>query len=444
MRWTRYSDCGSRILTDWSSRLGLRSNLARNTVWMFLGAGLRLLIQALYFIAIARALGVGNYGAFIGVLALVSIAVPFGDLGTGNLLVQNVSLNKNCFATYWGRSLVTTATFGSALTVIVLLLSHLVLPSSIPMQLVFLISMSDILWLNIITTCGQAFQAFDQLNWMATLNVLISAGRLIAASILIHIHPHPSALQWGSFYSSSTILVASTALFLVWSKLGAPNFSWRRSIAEIREGCYFSASLSAQTIYNDIDKTMLARLGTLEVTGIYGAAYRLIDVSFVPVSSLLFASYPGFFRSGAEGISSCLRYAKPLLLRSVAYSVFICAVLLVSAGAITRVLGPEYAHTTEALRWLAILPILRAVQFFFCNALTGAGYQGLRAGVQVVVALFNIGFNLWIIPLYSWRGAAWSSLASDALLALGVGAAALILSRRSRTVPANANANALI
>ena len=36
---------------------------------------------------------------------------------------------------------------------------------------------------------------------------------------------------------------------------------------------------------------MLARLGTLQATGIYGAAYRLIDVTFVPVSSLLTASF---------------------------------------------------------------------------------------------------------------------------------------------------------
>ena len=73
-------------------------------------------------------------------------------------------------------------------------------------------------------------------------------------------------------------------------------------VSELREGFYFSAGLSAQTIYNDIDKTMLARLGTLDATGIYGAAYRLIDVSFVPLSSLLAATYPIFFQKGTDGI----------------------------------------------------------------------------------------------------------------------------------------------
>jgi O-antigen/teichoic acid export membrane protein len=189
---------------------------------------------------------------------------------------------------------------------------------------------------------------------------------------------------------------------------------------------------------------MLARLGTLEATGVYGAAYRLIDVSFVPVSSLLAASYPSFFRAGADGITACLTYAKPLLLRSVAYSVLVCAFLLLSAGAVPHILGPEYARTTEALRWLAVLPILKAFHYFFSNALTGAGYQGLRTSVQVAVALFNVAVNLWIIPLYSWRGAAWSSIASDALLAFGVGMTVFVLSRRSRHVAVGANADVVV
>ena len=433
-----------RFLPDALDKSGLKSKLARNTVWMLLGVVLRLLIQAVYFIAIARTLGASNYGAFIGVLALVGMAVPFGDLGTGNLLVKNVSRDKTRFATCWGRALVTTMASGSVLILVVLLLSHFVLPANIPIRLVFLVSVSDVFGLNIITICGHAFQAFDRLNWMATLNVLVGAGRLIGAGALIGIHPHPSALQWGYAYICSTTLVAAMAWYLVRSKLGAPDLNWRRPIAELREGCYFSASLSAQTIYNDIDKTMLARLGTLDATGIYGAAYRLIDVSFAPVSSLLAASYPSFFRVGADGISSCLRYAKPLLLRSLAYSTCICVVLLVSAGAVPHILGPQFTRTTEALRWLAVLPFLKVLHYFFSNALTGAGYQGLRTSIQVVVALFNVFFNLWIIPLYSWRGAAWSSIASDSLLVVGVGATAFLLSRRSRAIVVNASANALV
>jgi O-antigen/teichoic acid export membrane protein len=114
------------------------------------------------------------------------------------------------------------------------------------------------------------------------------------------------------------------------------------------------------------------------------------------------------------------------------YSSCMCAVLLLSAGLVPHILGPEYARTTEALRWLAPLPVLKGFHYFFSDSLTGAGHQGLRAAIQAMVAAFNVLINLWLIPAYSWRGAAWSSLASDGLLACATAAAVLILARRSK------------
>src|SRR5580658_1047039 len=122
--------------------------LVRNTAWMLCGQGLRLVIQALYFVEIARSLGARNYGAFIGVVALVGIVYPFGALGSGNLLVKNVSRKKSLFPLYWGRALVTTAICGSLLVLVVLALSRLALPTEIPLLLVTLVAASDLLGLN--------------------------------------------------------------------------------------------------------------------------------------------------------------------------------------------------------------------------------------------------------------------------------------------------------
>jgi O-antigen/teichoic acid export membrane protein len=399
---------------------------------MIAGLGLRLVIQAAYFTVIARSLGANNYGAFIGVVALVGIVFPFGTLGSGNLLVKNVARDKTLFATCWGQALLTTAVCTSLLFGAVVVLSHLMLPSAIPFRLVLLVTGADLFGLSIITLCGNAFQALERLKGTATINVLISASRLGGALILVSIHRHPSALQWGYLYFCSTVVVVIAAMALVSIKLGWPRFKGRRFGAEFREGFYFSVSLSAQTVYNDIDKAMLARMGTLEATGIYGAAYRLIDVSFVPVSSLMMASYANFFRAGTEGISSSLSYAKPLLLRALGYSFLACIILLICAGILPHILGAEYANAVEALRWLSVLPVLKALHYFFSNALTGAGYQGVRAGIQVGVAVFNVFINFWLIPAYSWRGAAWSSIASDALMVCAIGLAAFVFYRQSQ------------
>ena len=82
----------------------LSTRLGRNTMWALGGYGLRLLIQAAYFIIIARCLGAKNYGAFIAVTALISTVAPFAGLGSGNLLVKNVARDKKLFpVACWGN-----------------------------------------------------------------------------------------------------------------------------------------------------------------------------------------------------------------------------------------------------------------------------------------------------------------------------------------------------
>ena len=413
----------------------LRTKLARNSLWMILGQGLRLVIQALYFIEIAKSLGVRNYGAFVGVVALVGIVYPFGTLGSGSLLVKNVARDRSLFSFYWGRALALTMTFGFLLIFFVLALSRFALPAEIPLMLVAMVAVSDVIGLNLITQASQAFQAFEQLKWTATINVLMSAGRLAGAAILIAIYPHPSASQWGYIYFGCTAAVTVVSLTLVRTLIGSPEFSWKYIQSELREGFYFSASQTSQTIYNDIDKTMLSRLDTLAAAGIYGAAYRLIDVSFVPVSAALWSAYASFFRAGARGISSSLAYAKPLMRRALVYSGSVFVLLLAVAGLVPVVLGSEYAATAAALRWLAILPVLKGLHYFFSDTLTSSGYQGVRTGIQAAVALLNVLLNLWVIPAYSWRGAAWSSIACDATLLASVSSAVWFLSRTKGEAP---------
>jgi len=414
-----------------------RSSLARNTIWMILGQGLRLVIQALYFVEIARSLGVRNYGAFIGVVALVGIVYPFGSLGSGNLLVKNVARDRSLFPVYWGRALTITLTFGLALIALVLALSRFALPAEISLMLVAMVAVSDVIGLNLITQASQAFQAFERLKWTAAIHVMMSAGRLVGALVLVAINPHPSAFQWGYIYLGCTATITVIALVLVHILLGSPRLDWRYIQQELREGFYFSAGQTSQTIYNDIDKTMLAKLDTLAAAGVYGAAYRLIDVSFVPVSAALWSAYPNFFRAGTRGISGSAAYAKPLMLRAFAYSGAVFVFLLVSSGIVPVILGPEYEATAAALRWLAILPVLKALHYFFSDTLTSSGYQGVRTAIQAAVAFLNVLLNLWVIPKYSWRGAAWSSIACDASLLLCVSSAVWLISRAKREVPAS-------
>jgi len=406
----------NRFLPAWLSS----GTLGRNTIWMFMGHGMGILIKAGYFIIIARILGPGQYGAFAGVVALISILAPFATCGSGSLLVKNVSRDHSLFRQYWGNCLLLTLVSGTLLGLLALGISGTILSHRIPLMLVLLVSVADLFFARVVDVSVQAFQAFEMVAHMARLNVVAGTFRLMGAVIVAIVVSHPTAVLWGIVYLGSSSIGAIWGLIWVSRLLGTPVLAIWRIAPEFAEGCYFSASLSAQFVYNDIDKTMLTRMGSLDAVGIYAAAYRLIDAGFIPIRSLLYAAYPRFFQHGASGISGSTRYARRLLPRSGGYGLLACTALIVFAPVVPKFLGKEYLTTVEAVRWLAPIIFFRSIHYFLADSLTGAGHQGKRTAMQAAVALLNVALNLWLIPLYSWRGAAWASLASDGSLMVGL------------------------
>jgi O-antigen/teichoic acid export membrane protein len=399
------------IMKNWIMKY--RTNqLANNTGWMLLGQGLCLFIQAAYFVIIARSLGVQQYGAFIAAAAFAQILSPFVGFGGGNLLVKNVAQDKKLFAVYWGNLLFMTLTSGLAATAFVIAVARLVLPRSIPLLVIVLVSLADLIFSRLIECAAFAFQAIERLDVTAKLRIWAALTRLIGIAVLAAILHHPAARHWSFVYLLTTIIGATLGLAWVQMRIGRPRLSLSAMRGEFIQGLYFSASLSAQNIYNDIDKTMLARMATLDAVGIYAVAYRIIDIAFIPVRSLLYSAYAGFFRAGQDGISGTIRYMRRLLPKSACYSFL--------------------AFLGLNLGWLSLLPLLKTIHYFLADTLTCSGHQGCRALIQGGVAGFNVLINLWIIPLYSWRGAAWSSVASDTLLAASMYLAVLVMSRASK------------
>jgi O-antigen/teichoic acid export membrane protein len=396
----------------------MKKPLVRGTIWLIFGRGLSLILQAAYFVIIARTLGVNKYGEFISIAALTAIVSPFVGLGMEILLLKNVSKNRSLFAVYWGNSLLITLSTGVGFIILLSLLAPLLLPRSISPLAILLVAVGDLIFGSITNLAGRAFQAVDRLNISSQIGIFIMFTKVLAAIALLKYFPNPQGLEWVSLYTASSMLSALLAFVLVRRFLGSPTLELARIKPELAEGIHFSISNSAYTIYSDIDKTLLARLSTLSATGIYAAAYRLIDVSFTPVIAMAGAAYADFFRKGKDGVGAALAFAKPLVAISATYSLLMGLALILLAPIVPTILGSEYLEVVDALRWLAAIPLFRAMQHFGGDILSGAGFQRWRSTIEAGIAIFNIALNLWLIPLYTWKGSAWASLASDGLLAI--------------------------
>lgn len=393
---------------------------------------MRLMLQAVYFVVIARALGAAQYGAFIGAVSLVAVVTPFSSWGTGFILIKNVVRDRIRFAHYWGTACCLTVVAGAVLTVLIMAVSSVVWRNTLPLKVLLLVGVSDIILVRILELSAQAFTAIEVLRKNSELYIVLGVSRTLAAGVFVAVVHARTAISWSLLYLLSALIAAAYSIVSVTRSFGLPTLNGRLSYEEFKEGFYFAVSQMSQTIYNDIDKAMLVRYSGLNATGIYGAAYRIVDACFAPVSALVHAAFPRFFRHGKRGISGSLRFARVLIACSAAYGLLAAGCLYAAAPVLPLVLGNGFASATLALRWLSPLVFIRSVHYFFADSLTGAGYQGLRSGIQLLVVAINVLLNLWLIPAYSWTGAAWASLASDSMLAVLLLVAIALLHRQAR------------
>jgi O-antigen/teichoic acid export membrane protein len=389
--------------------------LLRDTTHLSIGQSFRLCIQAAYFVLVARSLGPDAYGAFVTVVALAALLGPFSGLGTTNLFIKNVRSGKRVAAICWGNGILLTVLSGALLTAVAVGLSFLLQLKTAPFA-VLAVCIADMVLMKVTELAAFGFAASDRMKQTSIQNVVISLLRLAGIAVLMAA-AHPVTLErWVLVYLLTTLLGTTYAIAKGSQLWGRPATDLTALWEDVAEGVFFSISGSAATIYNDIDKIMLSKLADLASTGVYAAAYRVINVSMTPIRSLAAAAYPRFFRKGMDGIGSTYPYALALMRKAALYGSVASAGLWLSAPVLPHILGSKYDAVVPAVRWLALIPLLRCLHSFPADALSGAGLQRMRTAIQLVVALINIAVNLVILPRYSWRGAAWTSVGCDGLL----------------------------
>jgi O-antigen/teichoic acid export membrane protein len=394
-----------------------RSSLARNAGWMFMGQGFSVLCQGAYFIFLGRLLGSAEYGIYVGAVAMASILSQYSPFGSHSVLLRYVSSDPKKFASYWANVLVTTVTLGSLLVAFLTLAGpHLAHSCSWP--LLFCVGLGDCLATQLTVAASRVFQAFENMRITAALGMSVSFLRALIAGFMLWRLYRGTATEWALAALIVSSFAACIALVLVTRIYGPPALSIKLLRQRAGEGFVFALSYSTTGVYNDIDKAMLGHFGMNAANGIYTMAYRVIDVFTMPIYAVQGAVFPRFFRKGVEGAGSTAEFAVRIVKRTAPLALVCALVMLLSAPIIPYLAGKSFGESAMALRWLCLLPFFRSFQLSAGDAITAAGHQKLRLGSQTTAAAFNFCVNLYLIPLYSWRGAAWSSLATDGLLAL--------------------------
>lgn len=395
----------------------LRSRLAKNAGWMLLGQGCGYGLKLLYFIVLARLLGVLDYGIVVGAFSLVMLVAQYSRLGMGTVLLRYVSGSHSRFATYWGNILMaTTITSGILILLLRLAAYHILDPASA--GIVLATAVGSVFCEQLTTSATQAFQAHQNMRMASVLGQLVPMFRALSAiGMLLALH-HTTAKVWAVASMTASAIAAIVALIAVTARLGWPRFSPHLVFKHLGEGAEYSFAASTVAAYNDLDKAILSHYGMSVANGIYGLAYRVVDVGSVPLASIQLAAEPRLFQLAETGADATIRLGRRLLWHGILVSSASTLGMFILAPVIPLVTGKGFEEAILALRWLCLIPIFRSVHQITGSVLTSLGLQRYRTVTQITAVVLNFGLNVWLIPEYGWHGAAWASLATDGTLGI--------------------------
>ena len=407
------------MLADVLRRFGL-GKLAGNTIISTFWQCLRIAGQALWVIMIARALGAPGYGAFAGIAGLATTLGGFAGLGTGLLLLQNVSRDHAMFGAHWRKATLTTLASGLVLVVFFCLVARPIAGSYATLPVIAAIGLSELVCYPLVYVAGFAFQSHERLGWSGALATLMSGARLLAIVVFWFSAATMDLATYAWFHLGASVVTAMCALGLVRVLLRSPRARFELRASEVREGLSFSAVWFTGNALTELDKTLALRFAGSEIAGVYSAAYRLVSALTLPVASLALAAQPRLFRKGADPADGNPRLVRHLALVAAAYGSAASIVLLVLAGLLPVLLGHAFESATKAARLLALVPPLFSLRLIGNTVLMTSGRQLVRVAIEILGVLLLIGLASVWMPEYGVEGVAMTVTATEAALAATV------------------------
>lgn len=252
-----------------------------------------------------------------------------------------------------------------------------------------------------------------------------------------------------------TVLAASNALqfLLTWLytrglvrlRLRFDRPMWREIV---RESWPIGLSIAFNLVYLKGDVVVLSLMRTQEEVGLYGAAYKVLDViTVIPmifmglVLPLLAASWSkgdreGFGRRLGTAFDAMAILSVPLAVGAYA----------VGGDLMAFIAGTAFAASGELLK---VLMLGGAAVFFgalFGHAVVALGLQRRMIGAYAADAILAVALYIWLIPIHGAMAAAWVTFISEAFIAV-VTAWAVLRTSRARIplgVPLRAAAAAAV
>jgi O-antigen/teichoic acid export membrane protein len=399
------------------------ARLASNTIVQAIGVPLQSLISLGTYAAITRYLGPSAFGDYTTATVYLLIPVAFADIGLTAIVVREMSsaperANAILQASYSLRLII------SATAMVLTVGTSVVLPFDARARVAILIMAGGAFLALVNLSVLPILQVQLRMRWSVFANVL---GRLATLGATL------AVLAFGlGFKAVVTANVIGLGVILLVNLCAVRSgYSLRPSIDVaywkrfLKASLVLGVGLAIAQIYFRIDTVLIALLRNAHEVGLYGAAYKFIELTqgialavfismFPTLTSFAARRDPRFTSLAQKGFDVVVAAALPLTL----------AMVFAARPLLEATAGDRYGPAAGALRILAFYPLLAFTNGLLWRVLIAWHKERVLLIVGVTILALNVSLNLVFIPLYGYRVAAVTSIASEAC-SLVIGAVAV-------------------
>ncbi|MDP1678030.1 MAG: flippase [Bacteroidota bacterium] len=413
MNFTSISSFLSAMHARILNRIQLR-NILRNIAWLSFDKIVRLGINVIVGIWIARYLGPEQFGLLSYAIAFVGLLAPLATFGIESIIVRDVLNESEKQKNTTLGSAFFLKLLGGVLTVIIAYIAIIVVRTGDQTSLI----------LVLILSAAAIFQSFDVIDyWFQSLlkakYVVIARNFafIITSVVKIFLIIYKAPLVTFAIISLIEIVFASLGLAVVYYRNGYRMNVWHVQFKRIRsflaDGWPLVFSSIAVVIYMKIGQVMIGDMLDNTAAGIYSVAVRLAEVWYFIPTAISASVFPSIIKAQKENAAKYKERLQTYYDLMSGLSIAIAVIMtFVGDTLVVLLFGQQYGEAGPVLSiyiWASV-PVFLGVasnQYLLAENLTKISlYRTAIGGIASVL------LNLLLISYYGIIGAAWAVLIS--------------------------------
>lgn len=366
-----------------------------------------------------RFLGTSGYGDYSTIIAFLSLFGIMADLGLYTLLTREISKNPN------ERHKIASNIFSIRVISAFLIIGispviAFLLPYSREIKIaIFLGTLAFIFQSSAQVLVGIFQKEFK--TQVTALSELISRMVFLGlvSWIFYYLRNQSVILLIGALVLSN--LLYFLIVFFSSQKLIKVRFKFDKKYWSyiLKESFPIAIAIVLNLIYFKIDTIMLSIMKSSSDVGIYGVAYKVLEILIVFPAMFVGTMMPLFSKANAED----KQWLKKIVERSLGFLIIsavpiVVGVFILANPIISLIGGQGFEMSGNVLKILIFAVGIIFIGNLFGHLVVAIGVQKKIVKVYLVGAILNISLNLILIPAYSYIGASVSTVITELVVVI--------------------------